>query len=127
MATSKLRFLLRCRSNVVIPIHIQNLYKQYYNVSFFSKSCKRDFHRFNNYSMKKLLNFEISDINFHLIFLKKSLKKIDKDISTNTIDSNTKKKISFFLKKSLILFYLITILYIMKSLHPCYRKKITLH
>ena len=75
VATSKLRFLLRCRSNDVIPIHVQNLYKQYYNVSFFSNSCKRDFHRFNNYSMKKLLDFEIRDINFHLLFLKKSLKK----------------------------------------------------
>ena len=49
--------------------------------------------------MKKLLNFEIWDTNFHLLFLKMLLKKIDKDISTTTLDSSTKKKIFFFSQK----------------------------
>ena len=56
-------FLLRCRSNNILPRHIITLSKKFSYVTFQNKKCKSFFVNLNNYFGAKLLKLEIKNIN----------------------------------------------------------------
>ena len=70
---SELWFLLNCRSYDVFPRHIKNLSKCFHNLSFHSNYARKKVNHLSNYVHKKILDFEISDLNIHILFLQKQI------------------------------------------------------
>ena len=81
-------FLLRCRSNNIIPQHMLNLSKRFRTFSFHSDFCKQRLFDIHKHISFKLLNLEIRDINFHMNFLNKSLKNLISELNIDNLTIN---------------------------------------
>ena len=73
ISESRCKFLIKCRFYDLIPKHNSNCLINLSNLPFHSKKECRHLNKLIVSTQKRILNMEISDINVHKIFLKKSI------------------------------------------------------
>lgn len=76
IARGQRNFLLDCRTHDIYPKHIDIAPKPLLHVRFHSRSVNKMSIRFAEYIRRKTLKFEITDINFHINYLNKSINTI---------------------------------------------------
>ncbi|XP_024892886.1 uncharacterized protein LOC112468084 [Temnothorax curvispinosus] len=76
-ANQQLKFLLRCRRSDVLPPHLHRLRL---NIELHSNRVRHEFTLFKKRIQLKLLNFEISDANINLCFLRSTITGVENQL-----------------------------------------------